>query len=299
MQRIVLVLALVGAFVLVPSVASAARVCTEESRVVNGVVVTTVVCHETDDEPASDSPAGGGGRACTFEGRKIPCTENGLTWFSNVPCYARNVSDDYDRDHPSWEGNENGSIWQCSHDPAGRALTVVFWVDDSEAPPPPDPRELAEEAFGRMQLATPSIHVAPAPPLKTYVGLDTWLWMDRSQWATLTNSVTVRDTEVDVTARVVSARWDMGAGSVGCPSAGRPWVKGLPDSAKTDCSYTYKRVSDFEPDKKFRVSVHLQYQVDWVCSGECLVDSGTLGLNDGPSAGSAVRVGERQSVVID
>lgn len=265
-----------------------------------GTIITVIeqVCEDT-GTGGSEAPGSGGG-GCSFDGRRIPCTKDGLTWIPSHACYAMDVSDWFEHGAPEWQGHTEGSLWNCmgSGPEQFPSISEVFWLPGGGEPPPPDPRELAEQAFGEMGLATPDVHTAPAPPLKTYVGLDTWLWMDQGQWRTLTNSVTVRDTTVNVAARVVSARWDMGSGSVGCPSAGRPWVKGMSDSVKTDCSFKYTKVSDFEPGKKFKISVHLEYQVDWTCSGECLVDDGTLGIINGPSAGSAIRVGERQSVVI-
>lgn len=285
--------------------ATAAVVCHSETRteVRGGKIVTVVVqvCEEDGTgDGDGDSSSSDGSSQCSYGGRQIACTRDGLIWIASRACYAMSVSDWFEHGDDEWQGHTDGSLWnRMGVGPDQRpALDDIFWLPEGGAPPPPDPRELAEEAFGQMQLATPSIRLAPTPPLKTYVGLDTWLWMPPAQWATLTNSVKVRDTSVSVTAKVVSARWDMGPGSVGCPSAGRPWVKGMSDSITTDCSYTYKKVSDFQPDKKFKVSVHLQYQVDWACSGECLVDNGTLGINSGPSAGSAIRVGERQSVVV-
>jgi hypothetical protein len=149
-----------------------------------------------------------------------------------------------------------------------------------------------------MKLATPKIHLAPQPPLMTYVGLETWLWVDAAQWSDLKLTVSAGPTSVTVTAKPVKAEWDLTAGNETCTSPGRPWVKGMSSSEKTDCSYTFQRVSDFEPDGEFPVSSTLTYQVDWTCSGTCLIGSGTLGEVDGLPGTSAIRVGERQSVVV-
>jgi len=42
----------------------------------------------------------------------------------------------------------------------------------------------------------------------------------------------------------------------------------------------------------------LIYQVDWTCAGGCLGDNGTLGEVPGVPGAAAIRVGERQSVVV-
>ena len=69
-------------------------------------------------------------------------------------------------------------------------------------------------------------------------------------------------------------------------------------SAQTDCSYTFDQVAIAQPEGEFPVTATLTYQVDWTCSGACPVGSGSLGQVDGPMSSSAIRVGERQSVVI-
>jgi len=175
----------------------------------------------------------------------------------------------------------------------------IFWVAAGAAPALVDPTVLAQRALDRMPLATPNIHMAPTPPEMTFVGLDTWLWMDENQFDTLTMTVNGGGASVTVTAAVARAWWDMSDGDgASCPSAGRPWVKGMTSAERTDCSYAYSRVSDFEPDKVFPVAVNLVYQVDWTCTGPCLTASGSLGEVDGPIANGSMRVGERQSVVI-
>jgi hypothetical protein len=123
--------------------------------------------------------------------------------------------------------------------------------------------------------------------------------MPRGQWSTLRKSVTAGATTVTVTAKPESVAWDMGPATRTCFSAGRAWKVGeMPKGSKTDCSYTYKQVSDFEPDKKFKVAATITYQVDWTCAGNCTIDEGTLGQVPGPIGGAAIRVSERQSVVV-
>ncbi|MFE6510276.1 hypothetical protein ACFVBP_21600 [Nocardioides sp. NPDC057764] len=159
---------------------------------------------------------------------------------------------------------------------------------------------MAEDILETMQLAKPSIHMAPSPPAMTYVGLETWLWMDRGQWADITDSATIRTTTVTVTAEPTHVAWDLTDGSVNCPSAGRPWIKGMSGSEQTDCSYEFQNVSDRDGGNgAFDVSAQIQYQVDWTCSGLCIEDGGTLGVVPGLASAAAIRVGERQSVTVN
>src|SRR5699024_7893677 len=121
----------------------------------------------------------------------------------------------------------------------------------------------------------------------------TWLWMPATQWTSLSKSVTAGSTTVQVTATPQRAVWDMGPGSTTCGSARHVWKVGhMPDGSKTDCSYTYSRVSDFEPGKKFDISATITYHVEWTCSGDCLADQGSLGDVDGLPGTSTIGVSE-------
>jgi hypothetical protein len=197
---------------------------------------------------------------------------------------------------PFWEGHspDEGKLYMCSLQ--GPGSTSIIFVPNADDPPP-DPAELARKALEVLKLATPDVHMAPAPPNRTYVGLETW--MPPGQWSSLNKSVTAGDTTVTVTAVPKSVLWDMGPSSMTCYSAGREWRSGqMPKGAMTDCSYKYEKISDFEPGKKFKISSTITYQVDWTCDGECLSDEGTLGEVPGPAGGAAISVGERQSVVV-
>ncbi len=156
---------------------------------------------------------------------------------------------------------------------------------------------LATRALGQLQLMAPAVHLAPAPPLKTYTGLETWLWMPQGQWAPRRLSVTAGPTAVTVTATPTRTYWDMGDGERTCYGPGRAWVRSYSEYEKTDCSYTYEHVSSYEPGGKFPVEATIVYQVDWTCRGTCTQRGGTLGEVDGLTGRSAIRVSERQSVV--
>lgn len=42
---------------------------------------------------------------------------------------------------------------------------------------------MAETIVESMPLVKPTVNMAPKPPLMTYVGLPTWLWMGRASGA--------------------------------------------------------------------------------------------------------------------
>ena len=256
----------------------------------------------------TEGTSGGGGPAtCTGNidangdgtgdgNQENPCTSDLGVWFSDYGCYANQAT--LPPDAIEWRDNDpsEGSIWLCNNPLDGDPL--YFFVPSGQSPMLVDPAVLAQRALDRMQLATPTVHMAPQPPLLTYVGLETWLWMDPGQWDTLSLTVTAGPTSVTVTAEPARATWDLTAGSTTCTSPGRAWVRGMSSSEQTDCSYTFDQVSDSQPEDAFPVTATLTYQVDWVCNGACLTPDGTLGEVDGVPANAAIRVGERQSVVI-
>ena len=270
--------------------------------------------------PASD-PGGGGGGGSTpgpdpdgggvsstcldSSANTIACSLNGLAWFSSHSCYAGALvppPPGTEAFYPAGEGPDTGLLFECRYQSTGApylAAALIFFVANGQVPVALiDPGILAERALDQMRLATPNMHSAPQAPDMTYVGLETWLWMDPAQWDTLELTVTAGTTSVTVTAAPVRATWDLTTGSTTCTSAGRAWVAGMTSAEQTDCSYVWSQTSDGQAEDAFAVSSTLTYQVDWACSGACLRNAGTLGEVDGVPGAAAIRVGERQSVVI-
>lgn len=197
-------------------------------------------------------------------------------------------------------GANGGTVYTCNI-PGVQGTPGYIVVPPGQEPSPAlvDPRVLAQQALEQLPLATPKIETAPAPPDMSYVSLETWLWMDPGVFEPVTASAAAGPTTVTATARPVAARWTTGdGGSTTCGSAGRPWVKGMTDAARTDCSYTWVTPSNSEPGGVFDLTSTLTYEVTWTCAGACLITNGDLGAVPGPSATGALRVGERQSVVV-
>lgn len=196
-----------------------------------------------------------------------------------------------------WEGHDasEGSVWGCDRTVA--ILDNTWFVPDQE--PPPDPGVMAQKIVESMPLVKPTVSMAPATPLMTYVGLPTWLWLGQNQWRKVSGSATVRATTVTVVAEPIRVVWDLEDGTRTCTSAGRPWVTGMSSEEETDCSYAFQHVSDFKDDQMFRVTAAIAYAVDWRCSGTCISATGTLGEVPGAASDPVgIQVGERQSVVI-
>lgn len=251
-------------------------------------------------EDGGKNPGNGGTTACHDEsGETIPCTTEHGTWSSTHQCYARPLVPQPNADQTEyWKGNDpaTGSIWVCPGD--GVAIPANTWFVPGSAAPP-DPGEMAEAIVKAMPLVKPTVHMAPQPPLMTYVGLETWLWMGADQWHNVTGSAAVGNTTVTVVAEPIRVTWDMGDGIETCTSAGRKWETSMSSDEQTDCSYTFQQVSNFQADGVFNVTATISYAVSWTCSGTCIASAGTLGEVPGFTSDlSTIRVGERQSVVV-
>lgn len=242
-----------------------------------------------------EGAGGGGATECTRGETPIDCEYAGGTWSNEHQCYLFSIAQP-PADSELWGiaggSPEEGQLFGCVR-PWESASPGFVFVPDGEVAPP-DPAELARRALDEMRLTVPDVHTAPEAPDRTYVGLDTWLWIPTSQWATLTKSVTVGSTTVTVSAEPRSVVWSMGAGSTTCQDAGRPWRKGMSSAETTTCKFVYDRMSPLgEP---FAISVAITFRAEWTCEGNCLAAEGSLGDVDGLPGRSSIAVSERQSV---
>lgn len=288
------------------SPARAAQECHTETEVIElpgGELQTVVkeVCKDT-GEPEQRGDGDEAGSGCAFNDRQIPCSTEYGVWFGSPHfCYAEvtHMYEDLRGDPGMWQGHTDGSLWMCQGfgpDMEDVGTRDIFWLAGPAAPAV-DGEALARQALNRMSLARPAIHTAPDD--LTYVGVDTWLWMDAGQWQEVTGRASVPTASVRVTATPLQVTWDLTEGSTTCDSAGRAWVRGMSNAERTSCSHVFKKTSDFQSGGRFPVSAVIAYQVDWTCSGNCIEPDGSLGEVDGPIGQSAMRVGERQSVVVE
>ena len=267
-----------------------------------------VVVHESAGQGSSgksaSTPSNGGDKrppGCyKSSGEQVPCATEMGVWFGGHQCYASPYS--APAASPAWQGHSNGSLSLCSKCVASaRANTCtaqVLWLAPGAAPGPPDPAQMASDALGLLRLPAAQLRTAPQAPLHTYVGIENWLWVPKSQWETLTKTVTAGGTRVRVKAAPSRVVWDMGPASETCYGPGVEWRVGMTDAARTSCGFTYAHISDFEPHGVYSLAATIRYQVDWVCSGACTRSSGTLGLVDAPSGTGTLRVLQRQTVVV-
>lgn len=234
------------------------------------------------------------------DGTEVPCQTSDGTWWSGHQCYAEPY--DAPAGSAAWQGHSNGSLWGCtSCESAGASTTCdvqVIWTAPGQEPGPPTPEELASTALGQLPLAKAKVRTAPAPPDATYIGIENWLWIPESQWATLHKSVTAESTTVTVTAAPAEVSWNVGPRTITCHGPGRAWVKGMTDAASTTCSVTYRDTSVDELGGRFAITATIRYRVTWACSGACPTAGGALGLVDAPAGAGSIRVLQRQTVVV-
>lgn len=267
----------------------------------HGTICVTVSDPGTQGESqAAGSTHSTGTAMCTYQGRQIPCVTPDGVWFAAHQCYAQPLRPQPSAESPAWAGHspDEGEVWVCVTYAGPVTGGYWFFVANGQTPALVDPADVAANAVGQLPLAVPALHLAPGPPHMTFVGLPTWLWIDSSQWHELSLTVTAGATAVTVRARPRRVTWDLTTASTVCDSPGRAWTTGMSSRLSTDCSYTFDLVSASEPDGRFGVTATLTYEVDWACSGACLSDAGSLGEVDSLPGQSAIRVGERQSVVV-
>ncbi|WP_162251491.1 MULTISPECIES: hypothetical protein [unclassified Nocardioides] len=273
-----------------------------------GSGVICVVVTEPGDPGGGGEPGDGGDggqvgqpSGCyKTDGTKVPCQTKDGYWWSGHQCYAAPY--DAPPDSPDWQGHTDGSLWLCTICETagvdGTCRVETIWTAPGQEPGPPTPEELATVALGELHLAQASVRTAPNPPAASYVGVENWLWIPRGQWATLRKSVTAGATTVTVTATPSHVFWELGPISTTCHGPGKQWSQGMTDAATTDCSVTFKKTSADEPTERFPISATIRYQVAWTCSGSCADANGDLGLVDAPAGTGAIRVLQRQTVVV-
>lgn len=246
----------------------------------------------------TDNTGGGGPAVCRDQdGREVPCTKNGLSWWGAPHwCYAepQNPQNPPPRGHK----NENGQWWTCQLDSNGTSASfAVWWVPDGSAPV--DPAAIAQQLRVSLPYELTDAKIAPPPTYHSYISYVNWLWVESGQWHDVTASRSVGGATVTLTATPSYTSWDMGNGdTVSCVGPGREWAKGMPEDAPTNCSYAYDEMEDPEGDT-WTVTARINYTLAWTCRGNCGgLTSGDLGSQLAAAGDSTtITVYQRQTVV--
>jgi len=169
-----------------------------------------------------------------------------------------------------------------------------FWVTKAQAAAQVNPAVLAQQALSKLQLAAPSIEMAPPATSEQLVNVSTWLWIDPAAWQGLSATAAAGPVSATATATPVEIVWNMGDGNqVTCAGPGTPYDPSNPN-ATTNCSYTWTQSSADQPGNAYQVTATVYWQVTWTAAGT--FGGGNLGQVPGPVARVSVRVAESQAV---
>lgn len=230
----------------------------------------TGLCRITVDAPGSEGASGGdggkpaqegGSASCTYKGEDIPCSANGGSWNSKHQCYA-SLPDD-----ATPYNNSDEYLWVCIS-PEGGASAFVAPLNEATVIPPPDPRELAQQAISQMGLRHIGVGMAPPPGAGNVgvIGLPTWMWVaDPGPQTTgpQTQSASLRGFTVTATATLADITWSMGDGTtVVCHGAGTPYDPSYGARPSPDCGHTYTKSGDYT------VTATSHWTVAWEGIGE-------------------------------
>jgi hypothetical protein len=176
----------------------------------------------------------------------------------------------------------------CALDPACAAGAI-----QGPGPAQVTTADWAEQARNRMTLPTPRIRTSPTA--RTYVGVPTFLWIDRAQWRSRTTSAGVATQTVTATAEPSEMVWSLGETTITCAGPGTPYdPHGAPDQT-SECSHSYQRSSAGQPGGKYQITATIRWHVTWTCTGACDPPGpGDLGIMTS-STNALLPVGEIQT----
>ncbi|MDL4772157.1 MULTISPECIES: hypothetical protein [Thermomonosporaceae] len=165
--------------------------------------------------------------------------------------------------------------------------TVAGPAPAQQPPPPPAVPTivLAQQARDSAQLPVPTVHTAPKD--KTYVRVQTSLWVDGFV-PVQTDPITVGAQTLQATATPKSVVWQLGETQLTCGDAG--------SKDGGTCHYTYKRSSAGQPGGAYKITATVVWTVAWTCTGaDCDSPGGDLDDLRMSSAPTALTVGEIQT----
>ena len=134
------------------------------------------------------------------------------------------------------------------------------------------PTALAERAESSMTLPSPEIRTNPDS--QTFVNLETWFWIDPSQWHPYTATAVSGGVRVTAVARPVQVVFATGDGAtITCSGGGTPYGARAA-GASSVCIHTYSSSSAGQPspngspnDSAFVVKATVTWSVSWTLAG--------------------------------
>lgn len=201
------------------------------------------------------------------------------------------------RADPVWGGHKDGAIFDCIvPDQVGRGLliagyTVAYWAatPPANAPQPPDPRQLAQQAVEAMQLRPITIGVVPEPRAGSVglVGMPNWMWVQNPTQGTfgpITRTAAAGGFSVTATGRVERVVWDMGDGPAISCGRGTRYEDRFGKQKSPTCGHVYTRQG------RYPVSATSYWVIDWAGIGQ----AGTINLD--LTQNTTLTIGESQVI---
>lgn len=267
---------------------------------------TTQACIQVSIPGPTQTPnptggTGGGTDKCYDGDTEVPCTKDGMSWFESHLCYAAPMQPQPPANHAAWAGHTpaEGTIYMCSESSPMKGPCGSFdcWFVGGGLEPV-DGAAVARQLMVTIPYELADAKIAPPPTYHTYISYKNWLWIESSQWHSVSQSRSLRGATVTLTASPSYVEWDMGnEDTVSCVGAGRAWAKGMPENAPTNCSYAYEEMENPEGDT-WTVSARISYTLSWTCEGNCGgATSGDLGSQLAAAGDSTtITVYQRQTV---
>jgi hypothetical protein len=186
--------------------------------------------------------------------------------------------------------DEGNWLRKICDNPDGRSSAEIVW-----SPQRVSPQQLAQQARDEVPTPSPTVHMNPPADKGEVTNVETWLWIDPSQWQPVTASASAGNVTVTTTATPDHVVWNMGnRDTVTCNGPGKPYDTSRPAREQsTDCGYTYRRSSARESDGRYHVTATVYYQVAWTATG---VAAGGALAPITRSSTVAIRVAEIQAL---
>lgn len=258
----------------------------------------------------SGTPGGGGsggssGGGCTWQGKKIACTDPDFGFYMGGGCFWRVMNPQPAAPPPMGQDPKTG-LWGVQSCYLSYGSTYVdqlnYWMKNPNLGP--TPAQLAAQALAKIRLLGAQIGIAPDSAGSGVVGLPVWLWTAKTPaagatgatsgtWGPLTASASGGGVTVRITARAQRIVWSMGDGhQVTCANPGTPYRDVDGRASSPTCGYTYTTPSSTlaHPDGRYTITATTYWTATWAGGGQTGV------LTPTSQSQTSVRIGEIQVV---
>ena len=202
-----------------------------------------------------------------------------------------------DPGHTEGGGSGTDDSGTIAADPCAEAPDPDLCEDGAINGPDADPvtvDAVVQRAVDSMARPAPRFKTSPAA--RTYVGIETYLWIDEGSWRTQTaNPGPLAGMEVEATSVPKTVVWDLGEQVVRCTGPGVPYDAKAPRTPAGACTHVFKKSSAGQPGGTYKISVTIEWHVSWRCLAGCTDNGDFPDPIPGLSAVDELVVGEIQT----